>query len=227
MKINVRLFLNKMTEKYLELNLEDEKAGKVAEILASKTAKKILGLIAENEMSENDIALKLKIPLNTIDYNVKKLLEAGLIEESKNFFWSVKGRKIKTFRAANKKIIISTKPVFRGILPFVLISGAVGFAASVLKNIFSVSSKLYGSSFANVASNVAEKVSDSSNALSSMPADSGEQAVNLINDVASSNPSFLSLFHNTGIWIVAGILSGLIIFFVYKKIISVRGSNKL
>ncbi len=106
-----------MTEKYLMLDINNPKATEIAETLSNATCKKILNLLAEKELSESDIAQALKLPLNTIDYNIKKLESAGLIEKSKSFFWSVKGKKIPTYKLSNKKILISPKTSFRGFLP--------------------------------------------------------------------------------------------------------------
>lgn len=215
-----------MTEKYLNINLEDENSLRIAEVLANKTCKKILGLIAEREgLSENDISIKLKIPLNTVDYNVKKLLDSGLIMESKNFFWSVKGKKIKTFKLANKKIIISTKPSYRAILPFVLIAGAVGFAANVFRNISSASKSLYSSDImGNLNDNLAEKALDSGISTISSASPASDLAGNLVG--ANSNViSFSSLFNGVWIWFIAGVLSGIVVFILYRKLKG--GSNKL
>src|SRR3989338_6761074 len=112
-----------MSDKYLMLDMDDEKTNQIAEIMSNKTCKAILLLLAEKEMSEGDIAGALKMPLNTVGYNVKKLTESGLIEKSKAFFWSAKGRKIPTYKISNKKIVISPKPGFKGIVPAILISG--------------------------------------------------------------------------------------------------------
>ena len=103
-------------------DLNDEKSGLVAEILGNKTCKKMLSVLADKELSENDMARELKMPINTLEYNLKKLLKAGLVEEAKGFFWSVKGKKIKTYKLANKKIVISTKSSFKSLA---LISSAL------------------------------------------------------------------------------------------------------
>ena len=113
-------------EKYILVSLEDEKAGKLANVLASKTSKRILDLLAEKELSESEIAKELKMPLNTVEYNLKKLLEAGIIEKSKHY-WSVKGKKVETYKVANKLIVISPKrsniySKLKGVAPVALIS---------------------------------------------------------------------------------------------------------
>ncbi len=120
-----------MAEKYLNIDLNDERTGKIAEVLANKTAKRILLQLADKEMSVSEIAQELKIPLNTADYNIKNLINTGLIERSKNFFWSIKGKKILTYRVSNKKIVISPKISFRGLIPAILISGLLALGIKI------------------------------------------------------------------------------------------------
>ena len=119
-----------MPSKYLLLDLNDEKAKHLADVLSNETCKKILNLLAENELSANKLSLALNLPLNTITYNIKKLLSSGLIEKSRHF-WSVKGRKIETYKLANKNIVISPKRTIanklKSIMPLVLISGILTY----------------------------------------------------------------------------------------------------
>ncbi len=90
------------------MNMNDERSKHVAEILANKTCKKIVDYLAEvKEVSEKDISDALKMPINTVEYNLQKLLKSGLVEKTKNFFWSRKGKKILTYKLAKKHIVIS------------------------------------------------------------------------------------------------------------------------
>jgi len=130
-----------MVEKYLMISLEDEQVKKIADILGNKTAKKILDFLAEKEeASETDISQALEIPINTIEYNLKKLADAGLIEKAKNFFWSSKGKKIEMYKLAKKHIVIShkTKPSYsklKSIVPAVLLSGVFAFLVRMFYNL--------------------------------------------------------------------------------------------
>ena len=118
-----------MQNKYLLFSLEDESSKNLGEIISSPTCKKIVNLLAEKDLSESDIARELSLPINTIEYNLKKLLEAGIIEKAKNFFWSRKGRKIDIYKVANKLIVISPKKYsniyskIKSIIPVAIISG--------------------------------------------------------------------------------------------------------
>ncbi len=90
------------------ISLDDDKSKKIAEVISNKTAKKILQYLTDKQGTVTDIAYRLKLPINTVDYNIKKLVESGLIER-KSFWWSVKGRKMHTYGISNKRIIISPK----------------------------------------------------------------------------------------------------------------------
>jgi DNA-binding transcriptional ArsR family regulator len=209
-----------MVEKYLNIDLNDENAGKVAEVISNKTCKKILNLIAEKEMSESDISNELKLPLNTIDYNVKKLLSVGLIEKSKNFFWSVKGKKIETYKLANKKIIISTKSKFRGFLPAALICGVVAVGLRYLFNY--VNSR----QIVNVEYNALEKTGAlMTNVASPAVSDVASPAVleaasGASNLIANQQTSFFNtLFNGNPVWawFLFGALSGIFIIWVWNS----------
>ncbi|MFA5020396.1 MAG: helix-turn-helix domain-containing protein [Candidatus Pacearchaeota archaeon] len=98
-----------MTSKYVMLDLNDPRTADLADVISNKTSKKILDYLSDKEASETDIVQALKLPANTVNYNIRKLMKSGLIEKSKAFFWSVKGKKIPMYRVANKRIIISPK----------------------------------------------------------------------------------------------------------------------
>ena len=117
-------------DKYISIELDDPRAEKIAEVMSNKTSKRILSLLAEGEMSESEIANKLNAPLNTVDYNIKKLVDSGLIEKCKGFLWSVKGKRIEKYKVSNRKILISPRTMARGILPaligIIVITGLIG-----------------------------------------------------------------------------------------------------
>ncbi|MBI2044599.1 beta-propeller domain-containing protein [Candidatus Pacearchaeota archaeon] len=128
-------------EKFIMMNLDDDRSKKVAEAISNPTCKKILNYLAENkDKSEEDIAKDLAMPINTVEYNLKKLLESGLIEKSKNFFWSKRGKKINLYKPANRHIIISPKSkrpnmdVLKTILPVIIALVVVVAAVLLLSN---------------------------------------------------------------------------------------------
>jgi len=119
-----------MTEHFVKMDIEDPRAAAIAEVMANKTCKKILALLAErNELSESDIAQALGAPLNTVGYNMKKLVVSGLVEKTKKFFWSVKGKRIPTYKLSRREIVISPR---RLVAPQVLSFLAIGIVAVIL-----------------------------------------------------------------------------------------------
>ena len=117
------------------LDLDDERISSLADVITNKTSKKIIEYLAEKEANETEISRDLNIPANTVNYNIKKLLKAGLIEKTKGFFWSVKGKRIISYRVANKRIVISPKSL-SGIKQMILTVGIVGIISYAIKYYF-------------------------------------------------------------------------------------------
>ncbi len=149
--------LNMKENKFILMGLDDSRSKDIAEVLGNKTCKKIIEHLAETrEASEKDISDALGIPINTVEYNLNKLVKTGLVERSKNFFWSRKGRKINMFKLAKKHIVISPKPKrvdmkeLRTILPVILI--AVVLIALIALAIFPQGNKSIGNKASFVSS---------------------------------------------------------------------------
>lgn len=133
--------------KFMLISMEDETSKAVAEVLGSKTCKKIINYLAEiKEASQKDLSDALKIPMNTLDYNMKKLLESGFIQKKKNFFWSKKGKKILMYELSNKSIVISPKKSnaekIKSIIPAFIVTAVGTFAVGVFEKISSVQRNL-------------------------------------------------------------------------------------
>lgn len=113
------------------VDLDDPRVAHIATAMSSKSARKILGLLSEKEMSASDIAFELKMPLNTVGYNLDRLIDSGLVLTTKKFFWSEKGKKVLFYRVADKKIIISPKWKGSSVIPaaigIALIAGLIKF----------------------------------------------------------------------------------------------------
>ncbi|MFA5857413.1 MAG: beta-propeller domain-containing protein, partial [Candidatus Pacearchaeota archaeon] len=119
-------------DKFILIGMDDSRSKDIAEILGNKTCKKILDYLADiKEASEKDISDALEIPINTVEYNLNKLIKSGLAEKTKNFFWSRKGRKIDMYKLAKKHIVISPKSTkvdmqkLKSVVPVILISALV------------------------------------------------------------------------------------------------------
>jgi DNA-binding transcriptional ArsR family regulator len=124
-----------MTEKYLLFSLDDEQSKKLGEVISNPSAKKIANFLADREASASEIASALNMPLNSVGYNIEKLLDAGIVEKVGGFLWSEKGKKIEKYKIANKLIVISPKrgnvySKLKGILPAIIASGIITGAAA-------------------------------------------------------------------------------------------------
>ena len=74
-----------VSDKFLLVSMDDEMAKSLADVLGNKTCKKIMEYMAEkNEVSEKDLANAFKIPINTVEYNLKKLLKSGFVFSRQN-----------------------------------------------------------------------------------------------------------------------------------------------
>jgi|SRR3989344_6327807 len=187
-----------MAEKSVMIDLEDPQAGKIAEVIGNKTSKKILALIAEQEKSETEIANELRLPMNTVGYNIKKLEDAGLIEKSKEIKWSEKGKRIYRYRASNKRIVIMPRKVMRGIIPGILASivGALGI------KIWSDNAIQGRTEFVQTASERAgdmATIAGSSGTASQIMAENAEKATEII-DAGGAVINSSSGFAGTPIW---------------------------
>ncbi len=192
-----------MSEKYLSIDLNDPRAGAIAEVLSNKSCKKILDLLAEKEMSESDIASALKMPLNTVGYNIKKLFESGLIEKAKAYFWSSRGKKIPTYRVSNKKIVISPRSTMKGIIPSIIITGILAFGINYY---FKLKSNYYDG--VEAFGKAALSASDAGASSSSMISNAGQ--------IGLSTHNVLSGIGYTWLWFLLGALVALFVFLAWN-----------
>lgn len=124
-------------EKFLLVSLEESKAKKLAEVMSNDTCRKILDFLATNEGTESEISKALKIPLSTVHYNIKHLVEANLAV-SDEFHYSEKGKEVQHYRLANKYIVIAPKNQsnvlerLKSLLPAALIVFSLGAILELL-----------------------------------------------------------------------------------------------
>ncbi|MFA5485369.1 MAG: helix-turn-helix domain-containing protein [Candidatus Pacearchaeota archaeon] len=117
----------------ISISIDDHRIKDIAEAITNKTCKKILNYLTKNEKTISEISVELNIPINTVEYNIKKLLNSGLIEK-KSFWWSVKGKKMPTYTVSNKRIIISPKR-YTNNLKYLIALGITGVISLVIKKV--------------------------------------------------------------------------------------------
>lgn len=135
--------------KFMLVSLSDPKMKGLAEVLGNKTCKKIIDYLAENEeASQKDLADSLNLGMSKVDYNIKKLVDSGLIQKRKNFFWSKKGKKIVMYELSNKSIIISPRKSvgekLKSLIPAFLITFVGTFVFWVYEKLMLAKMKLQG-----------------------------------------------------------------------------------
>ncbi len=198
-------------DNFILISLDDPRAKKIAKIVGNKTSHKILSFLEENpKKSEQDISTSLKIPLNTIDYNIKQLLESGLIEKSSNFFWSKKGKKISLYKVSNKSVIFSPKKInlsskLRLILPVSLLSGIGALIIRLTHQDFSTSSQNFiqqADMLETLTTSTKEMVSNSDLAGSGLISSSGSV-------FSLGSPAW---------WFIGGVLLSLVVFILVNSV---------
>ena len=222
-----------MGDKFILMDMDDERSKKIAEVIGNKTCKKIIDYLSEvKEASEKDLADKLNIPINTVEYNLVKLVESGLVDKTKNFFWSVKGKKIDMYKLSNKKIVISPKSFSRGIIPALIGIFLLSFGIKVFsdrmnqENVIVNGMRDVSSSVSSGAVNGASSVS-ASGAIASSVAKAG--FVPSAPSVVPGVSNFVSqncLDNNIWLWFLLGGLSVILIFLLWNQLRKMKGGLK-
>ncbi len=121
-------------ESFLLVSLEEAKAKKLAQVLSNDTSRKILDYLSKkDDATETEISEKMEIPLSTVHYNLKQLVEANLVNADE-FHYSKKGKEILHYTLSNKYVIIAPrsteklKEKLKQFLPVVAVIGAASLA---------------------------------------------------------------------------------------------------
>lgn len=190
-----------MAKSSIMIDLEDPRTSEIAEVISNKTSKSILLVIAEQELTETEISQKLNLPLNTVDYNIKKLERTGLIEKAKTFSWSPKGKAVYRYKASNKQIIISPKSKIKGILQ-ALISTAVAATGIYFFT------RQDAPNFAEPTLRVAEKLADSAGS------GAGESFMATAPQIAQNTQP---LIIPSWVWFILGAALAITIFIIFNQ----------
>jgi DNA-binding transcriptional ArsR family regulator len=92
-------------EKLLILPLNDKNSKKLSQIISNDTARNILEAIASKPLSASQIAEHLSIPLTTVQYNLEKLNDVGLVKVDRTKY-SEKMKKVKIYAPQRKFVVI-------------------------------------------------------------------------------------------------------------------------
>lgn len=78
---------------------------KISQAISNDTSRQILDLLADQPLASSQIADQLDLPITTVQYNMDRLLEAGLIKVERTR-WSEKGREMKVYGPIRKLIVV-------------------------------------------------------------------------------------------------------------------------
>ncbi len=204
-----------MNNNFLLISLEEKGAKKIAEAINNDTSRKILDQLAKKESTESELSKELNIPISTIHYNLKQLVEARLVIVDE-FHYSSKGKEVNHYKLANKYIIIAPKQAdnrfmeaLQKIIPLGVITAIAGGVLTII-GLFSASTSKASSMTLNAAPRLmAEESSDIASGAAPMMAKAAPQ-------VAEYSRPFLQ--SEMVSWFFIGALSIIIIYFLYEMV---------
>ncbi len=234
----------KKKQTFLLVSLSEEKTKKLANVITSDSARKILDYLAtkgeKEESTETQIAKDLQLPLSTVHYNLQQLLAGNLVEVDE-FHYSEKGKEVNHYKLANKYIIIapsapsqSIRDKLKALLPIALLTAG----AAAMIQIFSSLSQPSFNSFSYGAvqksaiplANEAIRDASSSSAAAAQPL-AEEVVTKAVVKIASEAPDIAdyaslatstvqqssSLFSSIALWFLIGALFALIILLIIQR----------
>ncbi len=90
---------------YEVIDIHDERAKELAQILSNEKALSILKLIEERPRSISEISRELGIPISTVSYHIDRMLKVGLVEVAGKKYGK-RLQEVKLYRASSKPILI-------------------------------------------------------------------------------------------------------------------------
>jgi len=192
-------------ESFMLVSLEENKAKKLAQVISNDTSRKILDLLAKKDSTESEISKELKIPISTVHYNLKALIESNLVVVEE-YHYSAKGKEVNHYKLANKLIIISPKEnkslknVLKKFLPITIISAATAGIIYFIQKILAKPAML--------AADRAPMFSKTA----------GDAAIMAENAVAETIPQTASSQLPFALWFLFGALFAIILYLVFEMI---------
>ena len=212
-----------MTEKFILVSLDEKKSKELAEIISNDTSRKILDYLSEKEATASDISKDLKIPLSTVEYNLKNLLKSDLIE-AEEFKWSPKGRQMDIFKVKKKYIVITPEKniqlieIIKKVLPVgifgVMVAGIIEYFSGsrilkipLTKEIITKTVGERGTEVAPSAAAGTSAMAESSKIVTGPIVNVTSQVTETIREVVLPNPHY-------GLWFLFGIIFAILILFL-------------
>jgi DNA-binding transcriptional ArsR family regulator len=232
-------------EKFLLVNLKEDKAKKLAQVLSNESCRKILDYLTEKEGTESTIAKDLELPISTVHYNLEHLMKSGLVTVEE-YHYSQKGREVNHYKLANKYIIIAPKSTFglkeklRSILPVALLAviGAgiiqlfIGFRQTFGSAVKAAAPEMMQDTAIGVGNRIVEEATPkATEAVMNAGPEMADAAANMmanetvIQTITHAPPLAVSQ-PNYALWFLLGCIFTLILFIIIQYIIYIQNKNK-
>ncbi len=210
---------NTEDEKLLILPLNDKNSKKITQIISNDTARNILEAVASEPLSTSEIAEKLSIPLSTVQYNLDKLNDAGLVKVARTKYIE-KMKHVKIYAPQRKFVVIvpektDRKNVIATLKRYLTV---IFFAVAGSGMIEFLTMKMKGPGWEEATGSIAEKGGGAPTPIpapeivpSPMPAPvSPERALDV--DVALG----FDIFAHPGLWFLFGCLFVILVVFIIE-----------
>lgn len=210
--------MEKKEETFLLVSLEEDKAKKLAQVISNDSCRKILDYLTKKKATETEIAQALGLPLSTVHYNLKHLVDNRLVEAAE-FHYSEKGREVLHYSLSNKYVIIAPKGVsesfkdkLRSIIGAVASVGFIALALQYVPRMFSSMQKTAMESVAPAAlQKGAERIAENAPSLLTESAqDSSFQAASAAQAAQAYQPVWP--------WFVIGAIICLLLYLLFEYI---------
>lgn len=230
----------KKKQTFLLVSLSEEKTKKLANVITSDSARKILDYLATKEdATETLISQELKLPLSTVHYNLQQLLAGNLVEVDE-FHYSEKGKEVNHYKLANKYIIIapsapaqSIRDRLKLLLPVALLTAGAAALIQIFNTLSQTSFSFfsYGAMQKSAVPLANEAIRDTSTSSAAQPlaeeiaikavakiADQAPRVADYASQTTSAVQQSSSLFSNIALWFLIGALFALAAYFIIQRI---------
>ena len=158
---------------YEAIDIHDERAKELAQILMNDKAIAILHLVEETPMSISEIAKELNLPISTVSYHIDKMMRVGLVEIAGKKYGK-RLQEVKLYRASNRPILLvprkSIQKVHKKTFSFERLHViSLGLAGAVSLIVYKTSSAVLRTPPIKDVSNITYAASYTPNATTSSP----------------------------------------------------------
>ena len=87
-------------EPFLLVSLKEKEAKELAQVISSKTCRKILDALSKGSATESELSKMLKLPMSTIHYNLQLLIKSKLITADE-YHYSEQGKEVLHYSLSN------------------------------------------------------------------------------------------------------------------------------